>query len=164
MLVQRKTTALEKPCSVCFTYIFLTVHFKGLTNTPIHISTEYARIQKTTYESVFHKCSNISRFFLIAILLSDGMETQKFTIVVFIKEHPWHFLWQKLLALVFWPHSKPSDYIIPVPTPPMISNVIFLAFFLETMWCYRDCLIQFQKSVSHGFSFLNIRAFRVLIN
>ena len=92
-----------------------------------------ARIQKTTYESVFHKCSNISGFFLIAISLSDEMETQKFTIVVFVKEHRWHFLWQKLLAIVFWQNSKPRNYIIPVHTHLMVSNVILLAFFLEMM-------------------------------
>lgn len=119
-----------------------------------------AKIQKTTYGSIFNRCSNISRLFLIAISLSDEMETQKFTIVIFIEEHPWHFLWQKLLALVFWQNSKPSNYIRPVRTPPMISKVILLAFFLETMRCYCECRIQFQKPVSHGFSFLNIKAFK----
>lgn len=58
-----------------------------------------ARIQKTTYESIFNKCSNICGFFLRTISLSDGIETPKFTIAVFLKEHPWHILWQKLLAL-----------------------------------------------------------------
>lgn len=163
VLAQRKQSALEKSQSVCFAYLFLIFHFKGLEHT-LPIFPLVAKIQKTTYKSIFNSCSNISRFFLIAISFLDEMETQKFTIVIFIKEHPWHFLWQKLLALVFWQNSKPSNYIIPVHTPPMISNVILLAFFLETMRCYCECQIQFQKPVSHGLSFLNIEAFKVLIN
>lgn len=158
VLVQRKQTDREKFLIACYTYTFLTLNFKGLENTSAHISTG----RKDPENQLWVGILQMLKYKWIHFLMRWRPRNSQWWFS--LKSILGTCYGKKLLALVFWQYSKPGNYIIPVHTPPMISNVILLSFFLETRWCYCEYLLQFQKPVSHGFSFLSFRAFRVLIN